>query len=534
MTRLRRLVNHRDEGVAFLSVILLMTMVTFFAIVLLGLVLAQTTPTLLANKNSRTLVAAQAGIDAAVGQFRNATAPDISGQIMGDIHKLPCTVKGTVDGTGGATHYVTSIRYFTEDPDGQSESWREANALTCYTGTGTNGGLRAVPSFAVMTSEGFDDTATAMADRADRIIEAQYTFQLTTIKVSGGLIMDANSAFCLVATGLTDSATTYIRYQPASSADCATDSAYNLWSWRNDYMIHLTSSDADGKTPLCITGRNTGSANPSKMRLKACTTGTKDPDGQRWSWTGDYTWRGQNANNDAYADSYIVNQDATVDAGDYLSVANTPTYRSLTPTGAVGKGNASKATDQVVNQNLFGRCLDVTNEKINYSYLIAYPCKQDPSGKGGFSWNHKWRYTEPDEGVEWVSTQIKVTPGSTYCLISTTATGLKGSPYYEGYDKAFPRFVKGTSTLDCSDTSTWWKRYGFSYDPTKSYTFQDKDGKCLSANGPMITEDGGAGTWTSIILATCDGSDGQKWNVPDSPVGASIGEYEEVTGRAGG
>jgi hypothetical protein len=383
-----------------------------------------------------------------------------------------------------------------------------------------------------MTSEGFDDTSTAVGDRAERSIEAIYTFELTTIKVSGGFILDKNSAFCLVATSTSSGAN--IRYRPASGTDCASQTEFNTWSWRNDYMIHLTSSDADGKTPLCLTGRNTSSSAPSKMTLKACTTGTQDPDGQRWSWTGDYTWRGQNSANSAYANSYIVNKDDTVDDGDYLSVANAPTYRSLTPTGAVGKGNASYSTHQVVNQNLFGRCLDVTNTVITYSYMIAYPCKQDPSGAGAFDWNHKWYYDEPGDGVESVSTQIQVNNGSTYCLITTSDTGLKGSPYYSGYNKMFPRFVKDTSTKDCSSTSTWWKRYGFSYDVTKSYTIQDKNGLCLSANGPMITEDGGAGTWTSIIMATCDGSDGQKWNVPDKPVGASIGDYEEVTGRTSG
>ena len=67
MTYLRKALERRDEGIALLSVILLMVVLTTFAIIVLGLVLAQVTPTLYTNKNSRTLVAAQAGIDAAVG-----------------------------------------------------------------------------------------------------------------------------------------------------------------------------------------------------------------------------------------------------------------------------------------------------------------------------------------------------------------------------------------------------------------------------------------------------------------------------------
>ena len=464
--------------------------------------------------------------------MRNAESPDDAGIDMGDIHKLPCSVTGTVDGTGGANRYEVSIAYFAADPAGMTDAWKATNALTCYTGTGANGGLRALPHFAIVASEGFDDSATAQANKADRTLEATYTFQLTTRKVSGGMIMDANSSFCLVARSANSGAN--IWYRPASSTDCASQTDLNSWSWRDDYMIHLTSTDKDGKIPMCLTGRATGST-PIKMTLKACTTTSTDPDGQRWSWTGDYTWRGQKADNSGYADTYIVNQDSVVDSGDYLSVANTPTNKSLTPLGAVGKGNASYATHQVVNQNYFGRCLDVTNTRIYYSYMIAYPCKQDPSGNLAFDWNHKWYYAEPDATVEYVSTQVTVNNGSNYCLITATSGGLQGAPVYSGYSGyKFPRFVVGNDTsysANCGSTSATWKRYGYSVDPKKAYTIQDKNGLCLSASGPRITQDGAAGTWTSIIVETCDGSDNQKWNVPDTPIGASIGDYQETTGR---
>ncbi len=202
MSRFRELPNKREDGFALLSVILLMTMVTLFAVTLLGLVLAQTAPTLLTNKSSRTQSAAQAGLDAAIGQLRNAESIDGTGLSMGDIHKLPCTVTGTVDGTGGSAHYSASVQYFVADPKGKDTAWRNTNALNCYTGTGTNGGVRSVPHFAMINSEGFDDTAVVVVNRADRVLEATYTFQLTTQKVSGGMILDAGNAYCLVATGV--------------------------------------------------------------------------------------------------------------------------------------------------------------------------------------------------------------------------------------------------------------------------------------------------------------------------------------------
>lgn len=538
MNKLRAVVDKRDDGFALLSVILLMTVVTFFGIMMLGLVLAQTGPTLLTNKNSRTQGAAQAGLDAAASQLRNAESVDGSGLMMGDIHKLPCTVQGAVDGTGGSLRYAVAVQYFVSDPAGHNTAWRATNALTCYTGTGTNGGVRSVPHFAIMSSQGFDDTAVVKAAAANRVLEATYTFQLTTRKVSGGMIMDANSTYCLVADSA--SAGSYIRYKLASSNACASQTDQNSWSWRDDYMIHLTSTDKDGKIPLCLTGRATGTA-PIAMTLVKCYTGSTDPSGQRWSWTGAYTWQGQNAANTAYANTYVVNQDSAVGDGDLLSVSTSTANVSLTPLGAVGKGAASYATHQVVNQNYFGRCLDVTNTNIYYSYMIAYPCKQDPSGAGAFDWNHKWYYAEPGDGVTYVNTTIRVNNGSDFCLVTASSTGLKGSPVWSGYNSKFVRFdYSGTATSNgaavsnCVAATTVWKRYGYSTDPKLAYTFVDSNGLCLSAAGPKITQDGGAGTWTSIVVSTCDGSDNQKWNVPDIPVSASLNGYQEVTGRTGG
>ncbi len=123
--------------------------------------------------------------------------------------------------------------------------------------------------------------------------------------------------------------------------------------------------------------------------------------------------------------------------------------------GAVGKGNASFATKQVVNQTYFGRCLDVTNANINYSYMITYPCKQDPSGAGAFDWNHKWTYSEPPEGSNSIATQISVNNGSKYCLITSGTVGIVGNPGNGTHGTVgtpainvyYPKFVTGRRRL---------------------------------------------------------------------------------------
>lgn len=502
-----------DRGVALLSVLMLMLVVAVLGIVVMGAVLTQSSPTLATNKHSRTLAAAQAGLDAAASQIRNAESPDSLGELMGNMHMLPCTVEGFVDGTE-ETSYVATVQYFSQNPEGQDDQWREDEALTCYTGTGSNGGVRSVPRWAIITSEGFDDTATASEDRADRIVEVTYTFQLTTRRLNGGRIFIANDQFCAVATSTEAGAE--IRFRSILSDDCKDETDVNLFSWAEDYMIHLSYTDRDGRIPLCLSGRPSGAQNPAPMTLQPCTTTDQDPLGQRFAWMSQHTWRGQNAANTAEANAYIVNQDSTVHSGDRLSVATSAGNPRPVPAPAVGKGNASYDTEQAVNYAQFGRCLDVTNGTIGYEFMIAYPCKQDPSGGMNFDWNHKWYYDEPAEGEESTSTKITVRPGSTHCLISPSS-----GPY--------PRFLTGTSggNIDCSSNRTDWVRYGYSEDLTQAYTFQDLNGRCLS-----IAPDDKYNDWSKIVVETCDGSDLQKWNHPDTPVDATMDGFTELTGRA--
>lgn len=417
-----RLRRDPEEGMALMSAMLLMIVITMLSLLVLGFVVSELRPTLYTNKNIRTSSAAQAGIEATISQIRNATTTDAAGNVVGDIHQLPCYVNGPVEGAPEGTTFTASVSYFAEDPVGRDEEWRADNALRCYT-SGATIGLRAVPRYAVVRSEGLDPSAVVMDDVADRMIEATYTFPLMTRTISGGQILDANSQFCLVAE--TTSAGSTARFRSITGDLCKEPNERNLWSWRPDYMIHLSSSDLDGRVPLCLSGRASGSK-PTRMTLKPCTLGSTDPDGQRFSWVGSHTWQGQNAANTDYSNSYIVNSDGSVSNGDYISVSTSTGNPKPVPLPAVGKGNASYESRQVVNQAEFGRCLDVTNERINYAFMISYPCKQDPTGLERFSWNHKWYYDEPDADLGQTSmpTKIRVNNGSDKCLITPSSAGI--------------------------------------------------------------------------------------------------------------
>lgn len=525
----RRRLRGEDAGVAMLSVLMLILILTTLGILVLGLALTQSKPTLYQEKNVRTLAAAQAGLDAAAFQIRNAYTSD-GLETVGDIHKLPCSVSGSVDGDASGTSYQVEISYYKTDPEGRDDLWLEANALTCYPVAGSMGGVRDVPRFALLRSEGLDPTATANVDRADRVVEATYTFQLTTRKIVGGRIFDENSQYCWVADSA--SAGAFIRYRSFEDGDCDEATDLNSWTWANDYMLHLSSSDRNGAIPMCLTGRASDS-DPTPMTLEPCTSSSADPLGQRFAWTQNYTWRGQNSANSVPIDSFIVNEDASADAGDRVSVSTSANWRSVNPDPAVGKGNASYDTDQVVNHLLFGRCLDVTDADINELYMITYPCKQDPSGGNNFQWNHKWYYDEPEGDEEFVETEIRVNTGSTwYCLISPSwTTRIREVGTGADIDVRTPRFKNPSNNRECGTTRTTWKRYGYHEDNALAYHIVDHNGLCLSSNGPRSSKETGHRLWNTVIVEACSDAESQMWNVPQDPVEASLNDFEETTGR---
>jgi hypothetical protein len=37
--------------------------------------------------------------------------------------------------------------------------------------------------------------------------------------------------------------------------------------------------------------------------------------------------------------------------------------------------------------------------------------------------------------------------------------------------------------------------------------------------------------WDAVVVETCNGSNNQKWNVPEDPVEGTLTGFEELTGR---
>ncbi|GAA2248205.1 hypothetical protein GCM10010401_22590 [Rarobacter faecitabidus] len=535
MNRLQSLRGHRDDGVAMATAIFLMLVVLGLSAILLALVIMEVKPTLVNAKSTRTIAAAQAGLDATVSQIRAAVGPDPSGETMGDIHKLPCLVSGNVDGSGTPTRFEATVKYYLLDPSDKSAQWRNdaANQIQCSTGGGWRG-LRAVPGYALVTSQGADSNDKILGDAVDRKIEAVYQFSLKVVNTTGGRIYSEGKGYCLVASSV--AAGSGIFYRDASSADCAEPTDQNRWEWKSDYMIHLASSKGAG-TDLCISGRPPGSGSGEvATTLQPCTTTLQDPLGQRLSWRDGGTWQGQNAANTDYAQTSLrTTISATNLAGLPLLVGNPVrtdgvAWSAFDPEPNVGAGAASHDTSQMVNLLQFGRCMDVFRDKLWMPYNILYPCKQDPAslttGTQNFRWNHKWVYAEPDAGTTSKTTQIVVKPtiegtngfawygtyiNTPFCLLAPTTKGFPASdsskaipPFNKnGVDMRtyyFPRFTDGNIYYNgqeslpsgfgpkCSNTQrAWWLRTTASGDPMTSWTFRPTSDltMCLSAAGPV-------------------------------------------------
>ena len=530
MNRLRtataaRISRSGDEtGVALLSAIIFMILMAGISVVLLSVILGQIAPANIAQKGTRTIYAAQAGLQTSLGDLRSiATAPDSQNHIYGDPTKLPCSLAGNVDAQSNGITYSVAITYFNQDPTLQTQAWRTTavNQLSCPVQGGTQ------PQYALLESTGHAPMYVGVPDASvgDRKLSAVYKFKISNVNIRGGRIFTGgDTPLCFEAAPLgaptnAVGAGSLVQFVSTCTASATNDSK-QLWIYDTDYEIKLASTVVNGAAGLCITGPDpTNSDNPQNVKLQGCKSDASRWN-QLWSWTGDYTWRGQNQAIATGVSNYYLS--GTSEPANNLQV-RTGVYGTFTPSTAVGAGAASYSTHQLVNYLEFGRCADVTEVNIAYSYEISYPCKQDASGdpnSPNLQWNHKWFYDEPTTGSTSAPQQIFVLnypiPNPTHKMCLQMPDG----------SNIYPTFFECSGSL-----SQQWVRIKNAGTYVDSYVMKDNLGRCLAVDtaGPKYVSSNSS-QFSRIIVTGCNGSLAQKWNAPSDSTFSTVGGYKEVGG----
>ncbi|HEY6795552.1 MAG TPA: ricin-type beta-trefoil lectin domain protein [Kineosporiaceae bacterium] len=491
MRRLRA-ARRNEDGAALLMVLLLIMIAAAISLLLLGMVISQAAPTIRERKLARTLHAAEAGINVAQSQIKAATTADALGVLRGDRSKLPCgTITGTVGGEAGNVGYSVIIRYYIADPANTAAAWRTANALPCVSGYGP----QQVPRYALMEAKGSGDSAAGTSPASgNRSLEAVYTIRVTNAHLAGGLIKNmyggtgGNLALCFDAMSSTP-----VADAPLNVTTCDSTSAAQVFAYQTNFSIVLTATQTTA-TPagMCVT------YDPAKPTLvmRSC----DDSDSQKWGFDGTahfrWPWNG--------GVCMMIQTDNT--SGSHLvanaSACNTSYDRQYTwePAAEVGAGDAGPNQNQFVNYREFGRCFDVTGQHVTATYLIDWPCKQDPTAPP--KWNQQLSY---DAGTG------HLISNSTYCVTSPVTTGayIVLQPCVTG--QADQRW-----TLS-GDTGVY----------ATSYNVIDYLGRCMDLGPP----DAGLPQWSTIVPEVCDGSTSQKWNAPADLIDAATRNTRETTGQ---
>jgi Tfp pilus assembly protein PilX len=494
----------RDDGVAMVIVLLMIMVILGLTVTLVSTLVATPPAIYLASRGTKTIYAAQAGLQAAVGQLRNTpTYTSGAGTIYPNPANLPCGVSGTVD---GSSSYSATITYYNADPAGQTPSWlaSSTNIVGCTTGSGTT----STPSFALIRSSGIGAAVPALSSTAGvRILQAVYGFNLSNVNIPGGPIYDNSQGYCIAA--VSASSGSKVKYVRAVSGNGLTDAqkcpnaTLMNWVYNTGYQLQLAST-VGTSAPLCISG----GTSTGDVKLKPCADTTI----QKWAWTGQYTWlQGSDSSNNC------LGAGGTVSAGTTVKIMISGCNGTFYPSSAVGPGAAGVTQNQIVNFLEFGRCVDVTGENINNRPYIDYPCKQDPSGAGGFTWNQKWSYTEPPVGgTIQANQQITTTPPGYPTLCLTTTATSAAVPHYPSNYVYFTYCSAGA-------TNQQWTRIGNTGEFASSYLLEDGWGHCLDLDQAHLNSG-----WSTIVVAACSGQNSQKWNAVAANTTATLGSYQEI------
>jgi Tfp pilus assembly protein PilX len=590
MNRLIRIVRSRqnnDGGFAMIFTLFLILVITVTSVTVADLMFSQVGPTGLAKKSVRTVDAASAGMQAALGQLRNTATNG-----GGDLTKLPCSdpsdkggvgllvgnpyqsvtvagdqITGTVETTAvsaDTASYRTNIVYFATDPtaheNDSTTTWWTNNAISCKAGI-----VKSVPSYAFIQSFGTGAQLSGLAaTTGNRTLHAVYQFNASNTNTVGGRMAEFNSAaqdtMCLD----TGTAEPTAGMTPTMQPCLALGTPQQTWQYRPDLTIFY---GGDTTLNLCIQNITATYGKAGTPELEPCATsgsGTTYPyanqtqQEQEFAYNDNGQLEAPNVNNGGVGGSTApdpgpclegagVTTSSAAVAGAALSlVACSGSSGDLTawnPDAQVGAGKSGgnvsgipgAPTQQFVNYALFGRCLDVNGQQFN-NKLIAYPCKQAPD-TSTLTWNQIWHWQQVSGPYGIFYTNCA--SGASGCLPSSPSGSVKDCLVSPGTLNALVYGVQ-CPTGTPPDNELWDPTGMVAGNYPNSYLLINKaDGQCMAPDPTQLS----AG-WPQIVVTTCDGTQVPsgtgaknslllKWNAPPVPPTTGLANIQEDTGTGG-
>ena len=530
--------THDDDRGSLAMAMLAALVASMLAALIVPIVVTQTKSSRFDETRVDSLHAAQTGIDVMLGLIRASDLTDRDGHVFGDPTKLPCydssnPLTGIASGTRHTPRYSVSVTYWATNPNRSAVSaTAAASPMVCSSGFGTYDPTShtATPRYAVVTSTGTGDAVDSGS--TGRTLTSTYVFQTDDSNIPGGLIRlypdSSGTRYCMDAGSATPTVDTPVVLQPCSSS--IPPLAQQVFAYRSDLSIQLVSSVTtaaptglclDTATPrhaydVALTLEPCGVANPATCSdVDACS-----PPDQQWSVNDNGHLEGASSHNDT--DGYCIEapsqqpQVRLVLRG--CAGSTDSTQQTWVPSPTAGAGMAGEANHQLVNYREFATCLDVTGQDPNAPYLILYTCKQNPN-PDQVRWNQKFTQSDGAGARPTKTSLTTVAGGTTYCLTSPLSSG------------GFPRM-----TTDCSaaTAASRWTVYttedadGHDLPYAKKYTVVDSSGFCLAP----ADDNGYIGQYNRVVVATCDGSTGQKWNASASLDSSKLTDTQELPSRS--
>jgi len=501
-----------------------MLILTMMGISLSQLVLAHRT-----TQRNDALEAAEAALDAAIGAIRTSASGQVNvdGYPQGVLKNLPCNATDgfTIGGsTGSGSAYKATVTYIDDtNPQGQTYPASTLNQFLSQHGIACTGqGAPAeAPFYAVIQATG-SDAASGPVAVPSRTIDETYTFQTTDQNIPGGLIYDYLYAqqgpgfdLCLAdnnADGPQLGDHIYLE-------TCALGSPDQMWAYGTYDTIELTATEVSAPPGLCATSNTSAGT----VTLQTCLT-SSDPNFYTQQWgvddVGDLdsvaTGGGPGNPRECITQNwpalgnevYLANAspNSTCDAG----FSSTQTWY---PSAQAGAGDAGPNTEQYVNYDEFGRCMDVTNQNTSWQYLIDYMCKQFPD-PSQLAWNQKFainQVTYMVDGVPQSWEELITVHNGPYCLTSPDATPNLTEGVHAWVTVTACPELGANNLVPAGDSNLLWN-----VNDSTTYNVTDFYGNCLETDVADQGYPAGAGGDNFSTLATqvCNGSTAEKWNAP--------------------